>query len=205
MHARADDDAQTLSALSFNMASQQLQEAQVAAIFSDNDADLVRQAGAAILATESFDDWIGTVALTSLSPILRGGVAVLKGAYREALDLFGTNFDKVEAEGLDRHIALLLADRAWCRFKLGDAKAAAADAEAAVSRIAEDMEADDKALTHGRLAQLYAGLGQGRRSEEHRGRAHDALGRYRAAQAEALQAAIRLGFVETEALEAAAH
>lgn len=203
MHARSADDAQALSALSFNMASQQLRDALMAAVFTKNDDDLLRQAAAGTQATESFDDWIGTASLASLLPTMRATVASLRGEHRAALEMFGADFSATEKDGLARLVPMLLAERAWCRLQTGETELARADAQAAASRTGDPMDDDDRAIAHGRLAQVFAGLGDRTRSDEERAGAQEALARHRATQAQALDALLARQLVEVEAPEVA--
>lgn len=196
-HARADDDAQTLSALSYNMASLHTSEAMQAVVFGGDADPLIRQATAAMESTGSFDGWIGTEALGSLLPMMRATIASLSGGFEQALALFGDSFERTEKEGMGRVVALLLAERAWCRQQTGNAIAAAADARAAEERINAGMHDDDRACAHGRLAQVLLCLGDRARSESHRAAAHDALGRHQAAQARVMQALVGQQIVES--------
>ena len=189
MHARADDDAQMLSAVLYNMASLQASHAMQAAVFGADHADeLVRQATATVESTGNFDDLIGTASLGSLVPVMRASMASLRGDHALALSLYGEDFHSTAEQGLSRVLPALFADRAWCRHRLGDADGARADAAQALDRIDPSTDDDDRALAHGRLAQVFEALGDLPASQAHAALAKEALARHQCQQARVLEA-----------------
>jgi Tfp pilus assembly protein PilF len=82
----------------------------------------------------------------------------------------------------------LFADRAWCRSQMGDLAGARADVAQAEQRIDPAIDNDDRALAHGRLAQVFSALGDADAAREHEHHALDALARHRRDQARVLAA-----------------
>jgi len=188
-HARADDDAQTLSAVNYNLAALQASQAMKAAVFGGGDTDaLIRHAAASVESAGNFDDWIGTLALGSLLPLLRASIASARGDFARALTLYGADFHSTAEQGQTRVLPALFADRAWCRCRTGDLAGAQADVAQAERRIDPAIDSDDLALAHGRLAQVLAVLGDPTSARAHEHRGHDALAHHRRDQARVLEA-----------------
>jgi hypothetical protein len=89
-------------------------------------------------------------------------------------------------EGLARLEGFFRADMAWCRFQLGDHETARADALRAQGCLNDDVDLDDRASAHGRLAQVFDALGDKTSATRHRERAQADLAAHRAMQAELL-------------------
>jgi tetratricopeptide (TPR) repeat protein len=187
-HARADDDAQTLSAVNYNLAALQASHVMKAAVFGALDADaLIRHAAASVESAGNFDDWIGTLSLGSLLPLLRASIASARGDFERALALYGDDFHSTAEQGQTRVLPALFADRAWCRCRRGDFAGARADVAQAEHRIDPAIDNDDRALAHGRLAQVLSVLGDSASSQAHELRAQDALTQHRRDQARVLE------------------
>ncbi len=188
-HARADDDAQTLSAVNYNLAALQASQVMKAAVFGGGDAPaLIRHAAASVESASNFDDWIGTLSLGSLLPLLRASIASARGDFERALALYGDDFHSTAEQGQTRVLPALFADRAWCRCQSGDLTGARADVAQAEQRFDPSIDNDDRALAHGRLVQVLNALGEPASAESHERRAHDALAHHRRDQARVLEA-----------------
>jgi tetratricopeptide (TPR) repeat protein len=118
----------------------------------------------ALLSAESlasFDSLIGSTSLSALVPVLRAQILTVRKEYGEALAILESEVTSAVRQGMGRLQADLLADRAWCRFQAGQRNAALEEAELAESLIDASEFFDDRALAHGRLAQLFSALGRG--------------------------------------------
>jgi hypothetical protein len=187
--ARADDDVQMLSALNYNLATLQTSHAMKAAVFGGADAsELIRRAAASVESAGNFDEWIGTLSLGSLVPLLRASIASSRGDCESALALYGEDFHSTAEQGQARVLAALFADRAWCRCRTGDLTGAQADVARAEQQIDASIDNDHRALAHGRLAQVLGVLGETASSEAHARHAQDALAQHRLDQARVLEA-----------------
>jgi len=202
-HARADDDVQTLSAVNYNLAALQASHGMKAAVFGGADADaLIRHASASVESAGNFDEWIGTLSLGSLLPLLRASIASSRGDFERALTLYGEDFHSTAEQGQTRVLPALFADRAWCRSRTGDFAGARSDLAQAERRLDPSIDNDDRALAHGRLAQVLTVLGESAASQAHARRAQEALSEHRRDQARVLE--IFTGLLEVGAPRAGA-
>ena len=156
-HGAASGDSAAVAALIHN--STQMRVAEV------RHAEL--QGGGAKLAgllpgVESvlhYEAAVGIKALDILNPLLRAQVLVVIGRFAEALALFEAHLPQALANGLGLMNSSLLADTAWCRANLGLTEGALAQARESALEMDPATHVDDRALTHGRLAQVHALLG----------------------------------------------
>ena len=186
--ARADDDVQTLSAVNYYLAALQASQVMKAAVFGGDAQALIRRAAASVESTGNFDEWIGTLSLGSLVPLLRASIASSRGDFERALALYGDDFHSTAEQGQTRVLPALFADRAWCRCQTGDLAGARADVVRAEHRIDPSIDSDDRALAHGRLAQVLTVLGDTASSQAHARRAQDALAQHQLDQVRVLEA-----------------
>ena len=195
-HARADDDVQTLGAVNYNLAALQASQVMRVAVFGGGDAPaLIRHAAASVESASNFDDWIGTLSLGSLLPLLRASIASARGDFERALALYGDDFHSTAEQGQTRVLPALFADRAWCRCQTGDLAGARADVDQAEQRIDPSIDNDDRALAHGRLAQVLGVIGDPAASQAHAHRAQEALARHQLDQARVLDAFSALSLI----------
>jgi tetratricopeptide (TPR) repeat protein len=187
--AQLDDDVQTLSAVNYNLAALQASHVMKAAVFGLGDAPaLIRHAAASVESAGNFDDWMGTLSLASLLPLLRASIASARGECERALALYGDDFHSTAEQGQTRVLPALFADRAWCRSQMGDLAGARADVAQAEQRLDPAIDNDDRALAHGRLGQVFSVLGDAAAARDHEHLALDALARHRRDQARVLEA-----------------
>lgn len=106
-----------------------------------------------------YESAVGIRTLEILNPLLRAQVLVVLGRFAEALALFEAHLPGALAGGLGRMGSSLLADTAWCRANLGLHDAALAQAREGALEMDPTTHPDDRALTHGRLAQVHTLLG----------------------------------------------
>jgi tetratricopeptide (TPR) repeat protein len=186
-HASAEGDEATLSALMHNMAWLRAQQLRVKGWM---ESESVRDESHALLGAESvasFDSMIGSTSLSALIPVLRAQIYTARGQYDDALALYEINLDPAIRDGMARLHADLLADQAWCRMNLGQTKEAREDAIAAETLIDSNGQFDDRAMAHGRLAQVFAALGDAERVVHHKDSALEAFAGHDAMRAEILK------------------
>lgn len=179
-HAMALGDETTLSALMHNMAQFAGHRAREAALFGSHDAARARQALLAAESSLNFDHGVGAASLSALVPVLRAQLFVLLERHREALDLFAANLPQALAEGQHPIEAAFRSDMAWSQARLGARDAAREEAAAAELALDERCPIDECALSHRRLAQVYAELGEPERAATHDQRAAAAMAEYAA-------------------------
>jgi tetratricopeptide (TPR) repeat protein len=166
-HALAEGDEVTMSALMHNMAWLRAQKLRSASLMSSNQEQDSDHALLSANSTGNFDLLIGSASLPALVPILRAQILAARGEYSEALQLFELQLDSAVQDGMGRLHADLLADKAWCRVQLGQIEQGLSDALAAEANIDPTGQFDDRALAHGRLAQVFEKIGDLVRAECH--------------------------------------
>ena len=187
IHASADGDEATLSALMHNMAWLRGQRLRMTGWMQ---AEAGRDEGHALLGAESvanFDAMIGSKSLSALVPVLRAQICVAQGQFEEALALYEANLEAAIREGMGRLQADLIADQAWCRLNLNQVERSRADAVVAEAHIDPRGYLDDRAMAHGRLAQVFSMLGEFDRAAFHKDSALAAFAGHEAHQLEILQ------------------
>jgi hypothetical protein len=158
-HAANDGDDATLSALMWNMASLRVAALQQAAAIGPID---VAEAERVLLSAESsahFDEMLGVQSLQSLQPILRAQVCSLLGRTHEALRLYEKHLADALREGLSPIEGVLVADRAWCRFRVDQRDEALRDAADAEICLAKEGLFIDRAAGYSSLVALYDAAG----------------------------------------------
>lgn len=165
-HAHEQGDDATLSHLIYNMAALRTAQAR--------RGDVTGQVGGGehglLLGADSvqhYDAAVGGSALSELFHILRAQVLVVQGDFKAAQAMFEAHLPQVMSMGLARLGSSLLSDLAWCRVNNGQAEQALSQARQAEVELDTDCEIDDRALTHARLAQVYAKLGDVAASQRH--------------------------------------
>ena len=167
IHTLPDGDDATISALMHGMASlhgELLRQTAMAGF------PYVPESANALVGAESnkrFDELTRITSLQSLEPLLRAQIHSLLGNFGEACKLYEENLDAMDLRGGRRLQAHLLADRAWCRLKIGMRERALDDAHLALEQFVEETQLDDRATAHGRLAQIFEAVGQVDRAAYH--------------------------------------
>ena len=180
-HANAEGDDATISAMLFNMASSRLHNLRQAVLGFQLSAP--HEGEHALIGADStvnFDQMLGTVSLQSLLPLVRAHILSLQGEAAQALALYEAHL--VEAKGMARMLGYMLSDQAWCRLQVGQIDAARVDALAAEADPCDETQIDDRAAMHSRLAQVFAGLGNGEAAQRHEALARTAWHDFRTLQ-----------------------
>ena len=159
-HANAEGDEATLSALMHNMAWLRAANIRKSSLTGAGQHDEGEHALLAADSTWNFDLMLGATSLNSLVPLLRAQILVVEGDYATALGLFEGHIELGIKQGMGRLQGSLLADKAWCRIQLGQLEAARSEAVSADAAIDATQHIDDRASSHGRLAQVHRALGE---------------------------------------------
>lgn len=117
----------------------------------------------ALIGAESnqrFDALMGVSTLPALEPILRAQIHSLQGNVAEASKLYSESMNAMYFRGAFRLHGYLIADRAWCRARLGMLDGAREDAQLAVAALMEETQVDDCAATHSLLQRVFSILGE---------------------------------------------
>lgn len=151
LHATAEGDESTLSALMHNLAAFRTGNVRIANAFSE--ASLVETKHALMQANSAwnFDTAIGTASLTTLLPLLQGQTLTVLHRFVEAERMF-RSIDQAALE--DKSLPLLLVDLAWCVASLGRQGEADALARKAQDLVVPTTDIDEVAFINARLAQI---------------------------------------------------
>ncbi len=168
-HARAEGDEAQLSALLHDMAALSVYLAREQAVRHPDPAcaHAVLQAAGAAESSGHFDAHIGSRVLPVLAPILRAQALSIQGRFPQAMAHYEGHLRTALAQGLARIECSLRADMAWCRLGLAQPDLAREQARAAEAAQHAHSEPDELAFSHGRLAQVWAALGEPHAAERH--------------------------------------
>jgi hypothetical protein len=170
-HATDEGDQATISSLLVNRAWVCGNQIRLASILDPEhapDADAVRQA---LLATESagaFDQHVSKHSLSSFVPMLRAQLLIVQGDHAAGLAEYERHLPSALEDGLAYMQPVFHADMAWSKMNLGRGDEALADARMAQSCFDADCEAEDCAVAHGRLAQVFERLALHPDADAHR-------------------------------------
>jgi tetratricopeptide (TPR) repeat protein len=178
-----------VSALMHNRAWLSGNQARLASIFDlgGADATAVRQALVSAESTGYFDQAAGTASLAALVRVLRAQLHVVQGEYAKGLALYAENYRAAIEQGFEHKRSLIYADMAWCHVHLGSAAQALAQARAAADALDGECDIDDRAVSNGRLAQVFKALGDTPASQRHAEQASVNLQSHRDQQAQIIQ------------------
>ena len=185
-HASATGDEVMLIGLGSNMAWHHGMHALQASIFGGPLSDHARHALAGALSVDNLDHWSGTTSLKSWAPMLRALSLSVQGEPAQALALYQAHLADAQSQGMGRLSAVFLADMAWCRWRVGDTAGAHSDAQGAQAQLDAAPFADDRAVAHGRLEQVFRALGDEAVAHSHRVRAQEQWVAHRAVQSQLL-------------------
>ena len=159
LHAVAEGDDATLSALLHNMTSMGVMNLRQAVLTGAGESRLALDALMGADSTSSYDSLKGTLSLTTWVPLLRAYVASLVGDPEHALVLYGEHVQEAMKQGQGRMMPYIQADTAWCQIQIGQTEAARQGANDAERILDVKVHVDDRAATHSRLSATYSALG----------------------------------------------
>lgn len=181
--AAMEGDASMMSAFLHNQSAMRSASIGLDDATGQCDADAAQRALLEAESSANYDGGAGSAALQAMMPVVRAQLLVVLGRFEEALGLYDAHLRQASAQGLAYREARFLADRAWCLYNLAQPEAARLDAQRALCALSALYDADDRAAVHGRLAQVFAGLGEAASAAEQRQWAQTALAEHRAEQA----------------------
>lgn len=182
LHATAEGDTLSISALMHNMVSMRLDHFRQVILTGGGESSGAAYALVGIDSSENFDSLIGSSTLEELRPIMRARFLSLSSRPSEALSIYE---DQVIGKILTRIVRLesdVMSDIGLCYLKQGnvvEAKRAIGVAEDAISRCAQ---VDDLAATHTRLRDIYSSFGDAATASSHDLRATDLWMEFRGIQ-----------------------
>ncbi len=167
VHATADGDDLSISALMHNMVGMRLDNYRQAVLTGRGDSREAQSGLIGLESSENFDLLFGTSTLEPLRPMLRARFLSLQQRTAEALQVYDEHFPVSVASEISRMASDILSDIAWCRLKQGDAVRARSDALAAEQGLTLGTQVDERAATHTRLASVYRELGEPSQANRH--------------------------------------
>jgi len=192
-HVLAEGDDVGQSALIYNSAAMRVAQARRASLDGLAPARPEQMLGAE--SVQHYDAAKQVTLLPELAPLLRAQLMVVAGDYAGAHALYAQHLLTGDSPGLTRFSGSLLADVAWCRVHLGERELAIQQAEAAELESAAEIAVDDRAVTWGRLVQVYTALGLTERAEQAAIRARIELDAYQAQQRDWAAALLNAGLL----------
>lgn len=121
--------------------------------------------------TRNYEDLIGAKAFDVMTPLLGVQVDIIKERYAAAIEVIGSRLKDLSLQGLSRLSAALIADRGYCRGKLGDHSGARSDALTAIESISSEDHVDDLAVLYSRVARIFEMIGEPEEAEKYISRA----------------------------------
>lgn len=188
LHANAEGDDATLSALMYNMAS--LRAANVRQAVLGGSADEADDQHLLLSADSArrFEFMVGVNSLPDFAPLIRAQILSTEGHPQIALALYEKHMAAGLAQGLGHLKASMLADQAWTRVQVGQRDAARADALAAQACLDPKGQPGDIAPAHSRLAQVFEALGDHAAASAEQARAAQAWRDHAEVQQQTVQA-----------------
>lgn len=163
--AVAEGDDATVGAVMHNMGWLRMLSLRHATLTGRGDADDGRLAMPSASATDQHDGLTGNTSWDELRPLLRAQIVSLQGDAAQALKLYDAYVASSRSRGTLR--AHWLADKAWCHWRVGQQREGWQAGELAAQTVAAELEVDDRAAGHARLAQLFTAAGDAARGRDH--------------------------------------
>lgn len=179
---QAGDDA-TVASLVYNTAELRVAQVRQAELGGGGPGSLPALL-ASVNSADNFERAVGVASLQVLNPLLRAKVLVVEGRFAEAVALYDAHLQPAVAHGLARLASSAHAELAWCHANLGQGDWARQHAQAAEQALDAGVDHDDRAVTHGRLAQAWGELGDAARAQLHRTQAQAAWAAFNTLQAD---------------------
>ncbi len=185
VHATVDFDDATIGALMHNMASLRGLALRQRVLSGKGEPAAGQHALMNAESTDMYSELVGDASFLELRPILRAYMLSLEGDAEQAVKLYDEHF--ASAKLAARLQSNFLADKAWCHVQLGQVGDADECATLAISSLSGEMQPDDLAAAHSRLAQVFGAFGKQSKASEHSFLANLAWNRFAVIQARVLE------------------
>ncbi len=117
VHATAEGDELTISALMHNMVSMRLDNLRQSVLTGRGDPKAADLSLVGLDSSQNFDLLVGTSTLEALRPMMRARFLSLQQRNAEALQIYDQHFPGAVASDISRMASDVLSDIAWCRLK----------------------------------------------------------------------------------------
>lgn len=193
LHATAEGDLATVSAMLHNVAAFRINNIRIADAFGEVSPKESKRAAMEAASALNFDIRLGTASFPTLVPLLQAQLLTVERRHREAEAVL-RGLDPVRLER--KSLPLMLADLGWCCAAQGRTQEGERLADQAAALLSDSTDPDDEVHVRWRLAQIAERSGDLPRAARCREASTAALGRHRARQAELrarLEATIAVG------------
>ncbi|PXW95882.1 hypothetical protein C7444_108141 [Sphaerotilus hippei] len=181
VHAAAEGDGATLSAVIYNISLLRLIEVRLADLFGTRDESAVRRVQLGMESSICLDQSLRIRALSHHTPMQRAQVLTISGDFATALALYDEHMAGALREGLTGTECLYQADRAWCLLQLGRSDEALAAARSADSTLMAVTEPEERVITHAVLHKVLSRLGLDALAAQHQQQADSGYRTFREA------------------------
>lgn len=184
LHATAEGDEATLSAMLHNVAAFRAGNVRVADAFGVAMHEESHRAMMEANSAFHFDAALGTASFAMLVPLVRAQVLLVEQKFSEAEAAF-EGIDKSDLE--NKSVPLLVIDLAWAKIKLGKHAAASALFQEANKLLPSVDHIDEIAYVNARMAAVSDALGNHDAASLHFALAQTALERHKSEQVDLLR------------------
>lgn len=125
-------------------------------IFRTPETSDSKLAGTGIKSSQNFDQIFDILVLSAWIHVLQAMADSADLNFTNAIHLYEMHLDKAMKTGLGHQIAFFKADLAWCFANVGNVDKAAFLAQESFLLADDKMYVEDRALTFGRLGQVYS-------------------------------------------------
>lgn len=154
-HAVDDADFPMQIVALHNEAAYQVANSVVLDCLGRPQEDIARSASVCLDSAGSLDVGIGRNRLTSIIPLLRAELHSVQGRWDESIALFDVFLVDSSVQPAARQHPKCLAERGYCKARLGDMSGALTDIEDALKGSAVCCDMDDLYVLHARSAQVF--------------------------------------------------
>jgi hypothetical protein len=155
-HASSQGDDASISAILHNMVGNRLDNLRQFKLTGVGEGGDERLVLSGTESTSNFDKLIGASSFKSLTALLRARVFSLRGQPMDALALYEEHMSRETDLAFSRMKSEFLSDVAWCQIQTKQLNAALTTAKAAEDNLDGEIQIDDRAATHTRLAWIYS-------------------------------------------------
>lgn len=179
LHATAEGDQSTLSALLYNVAVFRTANVRLSDAFGILEVSDAKRAAMEANSSLSYDYAVGSTSFTSVGPMLYGQLLAIERRFEDASKLLDTI---IESNLRKTEIPILLCDRAWCYAMIGKISEAAEILPRAEVALGDLKDSDDLAYAQSRLSQVSELCGDNEAAHRFSVKAHEALAAHRTFQ-----------------------
>lgn len=183
LHATAEGDEATLSAMLHNVAAFRVDNVRIADAFGISMPQEAQRAMMEANSALNYDTALGSSSFSMLVPLYRAQLLMVERNYVEAERMLEL-IDRSELE--EKSVPLLIVDTAWSKIAQGKSAAGSALAAEAEALLESVTHIDERAYVSAKLASIAEALGDSERAMQLRQVAADALHEHRETQAKLL-------------------